>query len=298
MTEAARVAPKEDLSGPILMIVTTAAFGGTWVAAPWATDEIAPLTVAFIRFTLAALLLGVYCRARGIQVHPTRADLGLILGVALTSVAGYNVLFLYGVTLAPASHGAVIVPGLIPGATMVLARLTLGETVLRRRALGVLIAVGGLVLVVGPELQGSGETALGDLLFAVSAFLWATYTLVGRAANKRFQAAAITFLGTAVGAGILFALALVVPGGLSNPADASARAIGGVLYLATFGTAISFVTFTEGVRRLGAQRASAYSVLIPLFGLSLTVALLGEPLTPIALLGVPVVLAGLWLAQR
>src|SRR6185437_5367666 len=90
---------------------------------------------------------------------------------------------------------------------------------------------------------------------------------------------------------------LLVPGGFGAPLAASPRAIGGVLYLATLGTAISFVTFSEGVRRLGAARASAYSVLIPLFGVTLAVALLGEPLTPTSLLGVPVVLAGLWLAQ-
>src|SRR3954471_15562864 len=147
------------------MLVTTAAFGGTWVAAPWATDEIQPLTVAFIRFSLAAILLYVFCRARGVSVRASRADLPLILGVALTSVAGYNVLFLYGVTLAPASHGAVIVPGLIPGATMLLARAVLGEQIVPRRALGVGVAIAGLVLVVGPELQGSRETALGDAMF-------------------------------------------------------------------------------------------------------------------------------------
>ncbi len=279
------------------MLVTAAAFGGTWVAAPWATDEIQPLTVAFIRFSIAAVLLYLFCRARDVDVRATRADLPLILGVALTSVAGYNVLFLYGVTLAPASHGAVIVPGLIPGATMLLARATLGERILPRRAIGVLIAIAGLVLVVGPELEGSPATALGDAMFAISAGLWAIYTLVSRAASPRFHAAAITFLGAAAGAVILLPLALIVPGGFGDPLAASGRAIGGVLYLATFGTAISFVTFSEGVRRLGAARASAYTVLVPLFGVSLTVPLLGEPLTPTALLGVPVVLLGLWLAQ-
>lgn len=281
----------------VLMLVTTAAFGGTWVAAPWATDDIQPLTVAFIRFSIAAVLLYLFCRARGVDVRATRADLPLILGVALTSVAGYNVLFLYGVTLAPASHGAVIVPGLIPGFTMLLARATLGEAILPRRAIGVAIAIAGLVLVVGPELEGSPATALGDGLFAVSAVLWAIYTLVSRAASPRFHPAAITFLGAAAGALILLPLSLLAPGGFGAPLAASARAIGGVLYLATLGTAISFVTFSEGVRRLGAARASAYSVLIPLFGVTLAVALLGEPLTPTSLLGVPVVLAGLWLAQ-
>jgi drug/metabolite transporter (DMT)-like permease len=281
----------------VLLVLVSLFFGGTWVAAPWATAEIHPLAVAFLRFAVAAVLLWLYCRVRGIDVRMTRGDLPVVLGVALTSVAGYNILFLYGVTLAPASHGAVIVPGLIPGATMLLARVVLGERIETRRALGVGIAVAGLVLVVGPELEGGATTALGDLLFAVSAFLWAIYTLIGRAAMRRFHAAAITFLGTAVGAAILLPLALLAPGGFGDPVAASARAIGGVLYLATFGTVLSFVFFYEGVRQLGAARAAAYAVLVPLFGVTLAVLLLGEPLTPTALAGAAIVLGGLWLAQ-
>jgi drug/metabolite transporter (DMT)-like permease len=284
-------------SAPVLMTLVGVFFGGTWVAAPWATDELHPLTVAFFRFAVAAVLLWLYCRARSIDVRMTRRDIPVVLGVALTSVAGYNILFLYGVTLAPASHGAVIVPGLIPGATMVLARIVLGERIEQRRALGVAIAVAGLVLVVGPELEAGATTSLGDALFATSAVLWAIYTLIGRVAMHRFHSAAITCLGTAVGAAILLPLAFVVPGGFGDPLTASARAVGSVLYLATFGTVLSFVFFYEGVRQLGAARAAAYAVLVPLFGVTLAVVLLGEPLTPTALVGAAIVLGGLWLAQ-
>jgi drug/metabolite transporter (DMT)-like permease len=288
---------RSEGSARLLMVLSAAAFGGTWVAAPWATDDIPPLTVATVRFGIAAVLLLAWCRWRGIAIAPRRADIPLIAGVALTSVAGYNILFLYGVTLAPASHGAVLVPGLIPGATLVLARLVFGEPIALRRALGVAISLGGLVLVVGPSIQGDARTALGDALFAISALLWAVYTVIGRAATRRFNSAAITFLGTAVGAAILLPLALVEPGGPGLLLDASVRALGGVVYLGTFGTVLSFVFFYEGVRGLGAARASAYSVLIPLFGVTLAVALLGEPLTNLAIVGAAIVLGGLWLTQ-
>lgn len=294
-----RDAPPSVGVAQLLLVIMAAVFGGTWVAAPWATDEIQPLTVACIRFALAAILLFGWCRARGVAIAPTRADVPIILGVALTSIAGYNVLFLYGVTLAPASHGAVLVPGLIPGATLLIARLVLGERAARRRVAGVLISVAGLALVLGPSLRDeAGSVVLGDLMFAASAFLWASYTLIGRVATRRFHVAAITFLGTATGAVVLLPFALLQPGGWGDVLAASPRALGSVVYLATAGTVLAFVFFYEGVRRLGAARASAYTVLIPLFGLSLTVTLLGEPLSPISLVGAAIVLVGLWLTQR
>jgi drug/metabolite transporter (DMT)-like permease len=290
---------RSDRVAQLLLVLMAAFFGGTWVAAPWATDEIAPLTVAFLRFLAAAILLFGWCRATGIDVSFRRADLPVILGVAFTSIVGYNILFLYGVTLAPPSHGAVIVPGLIPAATLVIGRIVFGEPIGARRAAGIAVSLVGLVLVVGPSLQGEGAaTVAGEAMFAASAVLWATYTLVGRAATRRFHVAAITFLGAAAGALILLPLAILQPGGFGDLAGASIRALGGVLYLATFGTVLSFVFFYEGIRRLGAARASAFTVLIPLFGASMTAVLLDEPLGPLSLVGAAIVIAGLVITQR
>ena len=73
--------------------------------------------------------------------------------------------------------------------------------------------------------------------------------------------------------------------------------LAGVAYLGSFGTVVAFVFFYLGMQRLGAARAAAYSVLIPLFGVAATTALLGESLEPIALVGAAVVFGGLWLMQ-
>jgi drug/metabolite transporter (DMT)-like permease len=281
----------------LFLVISAAGFGGTWVAAPWATDEIQPLTVACLRFAIAALTLLAWCRIRGIPTTLSRADLPLVVGVAATSVVGYNVLFLYGVTLAPASHGAVIVPGLIPMATLLLGRAALGARASARQVGGVALSIAGLALVVGPALGGSDTAPLGDLLFAISAAVWAVYTLIGRAATVRVDPAVLTLFGTALGAAAFVPLALAAPGGPGNLGDAGVRALASVVYLGSIGTVVSFVAFLQGVRLIGAARASAFTVLIPVFGLSLTVTLLGEPLTPLALVGAGVVLVGLRITQ-
>jgi drug/metabolite transporter (DMT)-like permease len=279
-----------------LLILSAASFGLTWVAAPWATDEIPPVTVACVRFAIAAVLLLAFCRWRGIAIPLRRADVPVVLGVTATSVVIYNVLFLYGVQLAPASHGAVIVPGLIPVFTLALARLRFGERVALIRAAGAVLALGGLVLVVGPAFAG-GEV-LGDSMFAAGALAWATYAIIGREATRRFHAAAITCLSSALGAVAFAILTLVLePPGFASLGTASVQALGGVVYLGTFGTVLSFVFFYLGVEAIGSARASAYAVLIPLFGVAATVTVLGEPIEPIALAGAALVIAGLRLMQ-
>lgn len=290
-------AARPDTTATVLLVLTGAFFGATWVAAPWATDEVPPMVVACIRFATAAALLFAWCRVRGIPIPVRRADLPLVLGVTATSVVGYNVLFLYGVTVAPASHGAVIVPGLIPIFTLVLGRAIFRERILWRQAAGSTVSLIGLALVVGPAFAGDGDVILGDLLYAVSALLWATYTILGRRVTTRFHVAAITCLSGALGALAFLPLALLDPVGFGALATASPKAWAGLAYLGSLGTAVGFVTFYLGVQRIGAARASAYSVLIPLFGVSMTVTILGEPFEPISLLGAAIVIAGLWLTQ-
>jgi drug/metabolite transporter (DMT)-like permease len=282
----------------LLLVLSAAAFGGTWVAAPWAVAEIPPLAVACVRFAIAVVLLFAWCRARGLRIDPRLADLPIVLGVAATSVVGYNVLFLYGVRLAPPSHGAVITPGFIPIITLVLTRVVLGERFAPRQAIGGIVALAGLALVIGPAFAAGSDELVGDVMFAVSAFTWSVYTIIGRAATRRFDAAVITFLGAAVGALAFLVLSLVLePGGFGSYGTVSLQALAGVAYLGSLGTVVSFVFFYLGVQRLGAARASSYSVLIPLFGVAATIALLGAPLEPLALAGAALVIGGLWLMQ-
>jgi len=284
-----------DRRAAIYLVITAAGFGGTWVAAPWATDDLPPLTVACLRFSLAAVLLLGWCLARGPSLRVRRSDLPVILGVAATSVVGYNLLFLYGVTLAPASHGSILVPGLIPLATLALSRAVHGTPMARRQVVGGLTSIAGLALVVGPELGGGGSTLLGDGLFVISATVWSAYTLIGRAA--RLEPVVLTLYGAALGAVAFAVPGFVASGGAAAIGGASARALLSVAYLGSIGTVLSFVTYLLGVRLIGPARATAYAVLIPIFGYSLTVVLLGEPVTPLALVGVVIVLVGLRVTQ-
>ncbi|HJW51853.1 MAG TPA: DMT family transporter, partial [Burkholderiaceae bacterium] len=68
-------------------------------------------------------------------------------------------------------------------------------------------------------------------------------------------------------------------------------------YLGLLGTAVGFVWFYEGVKALGAARASVFTNLVPVFGVSLAVLLLGEPLLASMIVGGFVTLAGVSLTN-
>ncbi|MEX2210172.1 MAG: DMT family transporter [Gaiellaceae bacterium] len=273
-------------------------FGGTWPAGKLAADEIEPFAVATVRFALATVLLFAWSRLAAARPRrPLLADLPLIAVMALTAVAGYNVLFLYGVRLASAGDGAIIVPGLAPAFTALLAWVALRQPLGARAAAGLALAFAGLVVVIGPGGELDGDRLLGDGLLVAGALCWAVYSLIGPAATGRFGTVGSTLYATALGTLMLVPFSFV-GSGWQELLDASAGALVSVGYLAVFGTVVAFVLLYEGVRRIGSSQAISFALLVPIFGVLGAALIADEEIGWVLVAGGALVLAGLWLVQR
>lgn len=273
-------------------------FAGTPVAGKVGVAEIPPFTLSAVRFVLGSGLLAAWAFSRGIPLPPpVRRDLVYVVAMGVTAIAGNNVLFLYGLRLAPASDSAILTPGLAPVFTAVLAWLVLGERMKRKSLVGLVAALGGLLLLLVEQSgAGSNRRLLGDLLFVGCAVLWAIYNLVGRPATARFGTVRATIYATLTGSTLLIPFAAAERGWITLR-HAGPTAWAGLLYLAVAGTVLGLVLLIEGIRRVGPSRASAFMFLIPILGVLLSVLLLGDAITPATLAAGVLVLLGLWLVQ-
>jgi drug/metabolite transporter (DMT)-like permease len=288
----------DDRVAYLLLTAMAVCFGGTWVAGAVAVDAAPPFTIAAVRFGVASILLYAWVRLANRRLAPiSRADWPLIAGLGLTAIAGYNWLFLTGLTLAPASDGAIIVPGLAPVFTVLLARAVLRELLGARAYLGFALAAIGLYLVVNPTGGTTPTRLLGDLLFLAGAVCWGIYSVIARVASRRFDAVSTTLYGTALGT-IILIIAAAFEGGAGRLFTAPPEALAAIAYLAVFGTVAAFVLLNMGVARIGASRASAFALLVPIIGVLSSVALLGEELGPLTVVGGAIVLVGLWLVEQ
>jgi drug/metabolite transporter (DMT)-like permease len=281
----------------LLLLGMAVAFGGTWPAGKLAVEELQPFTVASARFLLASAILAIWVARRGELRLPARADLPLVLAMGATAVAGYNVLFLYGLELAPATDGAIIVPGLAPVFAVLIGWLWLGERSSGRAILGLVLAFVGLVVVVDPSGPLDRDRLAGAALFVAGAICWGIYSHIGKPATERFGAVTATFYATAAGTLMLIPFGLAERGwrGLG---DAGVDAWLPIAYLGIFGTVVAFVLLYEGVRRIGSSPALSFALLVPVFGVLSSVAILGEELRVSTIVGGAAVIGGLWLIQR
>lgn len=289
---------RSDRAAYLALAAMAVSFGGTWVPAATAVDSVPPFTIAALRFGIASLLLVGWARLGNRPLSRIdRRDIPMILGLAVTAVAGYNWLFLTALTLAPATDGAIIVPGLSPVFTAVIAGVVLREHLGPRGLAGLAVAAVGLLLVVGPGGETGGSRLVGDGLFVAGAALWGVYSVLARIASQRFDAVSTTLYGIALGTLILLPLA-IAERGMAALATAPIEAIASIGYLAVFGTAAAFVLLNLGVARVGAARASAFALLVPVVGVLTSVAFLGEELRPLMMVGGAAVLVGLWLIEH
>lgn len=285
----------------IAMLATASAFlGGAMVTAKIAVADVPPMTVAATRFTVAALVLlalgRLFPRLRGTTMRPRVADLPIIAGLGITAAAGYNILLLTGVQMAPASDAAMIGPAVGPIVSTGLAALVLRE---RPRALavaGLVISIAGILLVISPSGTVDGSRLVGDLIFMGAGALFGTYLVLSRFAARRFSPLDITLYGSLFGAVVLLPFALL-EGGPARLLAAAPSALLAIGHLAALATVAAFVLLNEGLRRLGVARSAGFTMMIPVFGVLQAMLLLGEPLAGTALIGAVVVLAGIWLSQ-
>ena len=76
------------------------------------------------------------------------------------------------------------------------------------------------------------------------------------------------------------------------------RMIASVLYLGVGGTALAFVWYYMSIKRLGASIASIFNNLVPVFGVAISVLVLGEPLLPSMLIGGAIAIGGVMMVSR
>lgn len=284
-----------SLFTPLAAFCAALAWSGAWITGKLAVESAPPLEISTARFVIAAVVLVAIAIA-------TRTDLGRgsLWPVVLAGIFGYfayNAFVFVGLTMAPASDGALIVPTLIPVLTAVAASF-IGERLTAMKVAGFALASIGAALVIAAGQNGdeiSSRRLVGDLLMLAGAGCWAIYTVLGTIALRTRSPLAIVTIAAPIGAALLFPLGFLEKG----YADVPSWSLGvwlNVLYLALAVSVASFILFYWIVRRVGAGVAAMSSYFVPVLTLALAVVLLGDRPQPLQLVGGLIILAGVRLA--
>ena len=281
------------------LIGATAGWGVGATMTRLAVEELPPLTTACLRFGVGALVLLLVLIWRGeVRTVPALRDWPLLVLLGVLGVTSFGALYTVGLRWTGAAEGTLI-QGMSPLLTLLLAGLLVGEPIRRGQLLGGLAAFAGLaVLLLGGTAAwgGSPDRLFGDLVLIGACLCWTAYNVSVRLTAGRLR------LGESSAYALLVGTVLLIPFALLEPARVPLLRVSmstwlAVGYLALVSTCLAYIWWNDGIRKIGAGRASLFSFVGPLAAMLSAIPLLGEWPGPAQLIGGGLILAGLFVAN-
>ena len=275
-------------------------WGGTFTSARLLGSELDPAISAFLRFLLATtfLLVLLYFK-EGRFPKVNKKQFLFLLGMGLTGIAMYNLLFFYGLVHTGAGQGSLIT-ATNPLLTALGAAFIFKERFTLIRILGFLLCISGAVLIITKGDFASlikNGIGTGELAFIGCALSWAAYTLIGRFMSNQLSSLAVIAYASGIGTIVLFIAALnadLVTAVKSLSMNAGLN----LLYLSLLATVIAFVWFQEGIKVLGAAKAAVFIYFMPVSAVFWAWLILDEKFTLLLAIGATLVISGIYLVNK
>lgn len=250
--------------------------------------QVSPFELAFTRFFLASIfsLIIFFPKIKNIplkwEYHKPLFMAGL-LGVTL-----YFIFENWGLKFTTASEGALLV-GSFPAMGLFLEIFKEKEDPPKERILGIILSLFGVFLIVGSAgINLKIQNFIGDSLILLSGLSWVIYNWKIKRVNHIYPFEVITTFQLIYGT-ILF-IPLLSFTGLRIPKGK--EGLLGIFYLAFFCSALGYLLYNYGLKKMTVSQAVNILNLIPLFGALWGVIFLKESLGLIEIIGGILIILG------
>jgi len=287
----------------LLLTLTTLFWSGNMVLGRGIRADVPPIALAFWRWVIALALVAPLALPHLKEQWPLlKKGWKTVLLLGILGVGCYNT-FAYIALQYTAATNAVLLNSFIPIVTIALSWLFLGKHLHRIEVLGVaisfvgaatIIARGELAVLLGLSLN------LGDVWMLGAVLTWAVYTvgLQWRPAgvHPMLMLGALTLVGV-LALAPLYAHELGAFGGPARHINLHWGSLAGIAYVGVFPSFIGYIFYNRGVAEVGANKASLFIHLMPVFGTLLSAVFLSELPHLYHLAGIGLIFAGIYLTM-
>jgi drug/metabolite transporter (DMT)-like permease len=298
-THNRRLSPDFRWRPYFLLVIAPLCWASNAVVAKGVIHLIPPVSLAFWRWTIAALLLWPFAHQHAKRDWPllTR-HWKTMLFLSLAGIMGFPTLLYLAVNTTTAINTALI-QTTMPAVIIVITWIGFKEKVTRLQGLGVGLCVlgGGLVV-----LRGRFSTLFdlsfveGDLLMLVAVLLYALYSVFLRRRPPLHPLSFLIFTFATGAMGLLpfYLWELICRGAFALNISTALS----ILYIALFPSIVAFFCWNRGVASIGANRAGLFVNLVPVFASILAIIWLGESLRAFHIVGMLLIFTGMILFNR
>lgn len=281
------------------IVLAAVLWGGSIVAQKMALGSFSAVEASVLRDVggLVILLATWWSQERG-SFHVDRSDMWL-LGLLGLGVLGNHLLILMGLNYVSGAVGGVII-GSSPVVTALLSAMLIRDVPLRAVWAGALLSFAGVGLVSVAGFQAAGEQPmLGSVLVFLGVVSWALYSIGSRTIMERISPLTVNWttlmVATVLQIPLLWTDQKLMKTGITSVTTSDWLAL---VYLVVFATAVAQQAWLFGVKGVGPSRASVLGNLTPVAAVGLSALILGESVGMIEVIGIGLILAGVWVVNR
>ena len=300
----------------IAIVAAMLIWAGAGIAVKEALVIFSPLTLIVMRFTLAVLLMlsiGLVFRHNSIvglqRVEKKHIPLFLLGGLFQPFLYFIFETYTYQSFSSPTVAEALL--STQPVMAPLFAWVLLRERVTRNNILGILLSTLGVMMLLmmggGPLAMGDGAIGKGVLLAVLTVSMSVSYSVVLRRIPTQYSPLSIVFYVQSFALVLFYVLWGVMDRGNGLLGNEGIRLLGegqwvksllSVGYLAVLASVTAFILFCYTVRKIGVTRANVFNNVRPVFTAILMWMIFGEILPIWKIIGIIIIIIGLFISQK
>jgi len=283
----------------LLLSITALCWAGNAIVGRLAAGHIPPITLSFLRWSLAFLILLPFAWKHLVRDWGAiRARLGIMVIISVTGIGAFNTLQYWALEYTQALN-TLLLQSAGPLVVAVWSLILLGVRLTWAQAAGVVLSLTGvLVILLHGDLStlSSIEFNKGDVIFIVALAIFGFYSVL---MLKRPAIHALSFAAFTFGGGAACLVPLLIWELATRPVmQINTANLLSLFYVTVFPSTVAYLCFNRGVQLIGANRAAPFFHVVPLFGSVMAMAFLGERPQLFHFIGFALVLTGVFVASR
>lgn len=276
-------------------------WGTTYLAIAYTLQGFPPFVLSAFRFSIAGVLLFLYCKFKGYKVPP----LGTIMPSAISgtvALVGGSGLVTWAEQYIGSGHAATVIacePFLYILFERKMWRFYFSQKLI---IIGLIIGFAGLVLFSSSGTSHSnvnGMELIGNLVLLLSAVLWVGGSLYGKRVNTEAYSNTMVTSIQLMAAGIFSAFLAFPTGEWSRFSfdTISLQAWGGLAYMVTMGSMVAFLAFTWLLTIRPPALVGTHTYVNPVVAVFAGWLFIGETFSLMQIIGLVIILIGVLLTK-
>ncbi|MFH0936961.1 MAG: EamA family transporter [Candidatus Daviesbacteria bacterium] len=264
----------------LAVLVAHIIWGSNFVVAKLTLQEIPPMSLAFLRFALAILLLSPFLILEK-KIKIDKNDLPKLLAIGVL-MAVLNIAFFYFGLERTTVTSASILTLIIPLISVLGGWWFLKEKIYVVNLAGIIIGFIGALLVFGIPLiilgiKTSSEAIFGNILIILASISWVAGAILSKNMAKKYSTLIITAVVFSVGA-----IAFLLPAlseFVQNPkwiSQVTYIGVLGVLFITIASSISAYFLFEWGLAKIGVIKADLFQYIEPIIAIAMGVLILSE----------------------